>query len=392
MALDVAGGKMYWSDYGTNYVQRANLDGTGVETLVTGLGNPRQIALDLSAGKMYWSDNGTDKIQRANLDGTSVEDLIVTSNAFGIALDVAAGKMYWTDKGIDKIQRANLDLSSDGWWARRQYVTFDITGGTGVMTGYSGSGTVEAVLDYTTQTWVQNTIIFDLPDVIEIQGAGGSTGTSHSIDIGQAGNDRLVVVIADDESSGTSLTNVTVDGKNCTKVTEADNPVGIGNHQEMWYILESGLGSSSGVVDCALSGGDGGWAIHVLVFYNVKQQGPTDFQIDNTSAAQFEILPGVIDIPGQGLVVFGAANGQSGSYNDLDWDTSPTEGTDDGQSPEIEMTEVTDGPNPGSAVFATAYWISTIAAQTNRQFRARGNVANNRGTGIIATWEWKIIP
>lgn len=28
-------------------------------------------------GKMYWTDAGTDKIQRANLDGSAVEDLIM---------------------------------------------------------------------------------------------------------------------------------------------------------------------------------------------------------------------------------------------------------------------------------------------------------------------------
>jgi hypothetical protein len=27
---------------------------------------------------MYWTDAGTDKIQRANLDGSGVEDLIMT--------------------------------------------------------------------------------------------------------------------------------------------------------------------------------------------------------------------------------------------------------------------------------------------------------------------------
>ncbi len=80
---------------------------------MTGLNQPRGITLDLAAGKMYWPDWGTDKIQRANLDGTEVEDLVTeglrTSQA--IALDLGGGKMYWTDYGTDKIQRANLDGS-----------------------------------------------------------------------------------------------------------------------------------------------------------------------------------------------------------------------------------------------------------------------------------------
>ena len=218
---------------------------------------------------------------------------------------------------------------------------------------------------------------------------GTTTGASFSFDIGTAGTDRLVVLIADDESSVNNLTGATVDGKSCftNQVAIANNIVGIGNHQEMYYCDEDDLGASSGLVTVTVTAAAGaGWGLHAHLYTGVDQNGPTDNQIDNTSAAQNEILPAAIDIPANGLLVFGAANGQTGTYNNADWDTSPTEGTDDGLSPEIEMTEVTDSPNPASAILATAYWISSTTAQTNRLFRARGSVANNRGTGIIAAW------
>ena len=114
LALDRDGGRMYWTDYGSDKIRRANLDGSRVEDLVTGgLKEPFGIALDVAGGKMYWTDWGTDKIQRANLDGSGVEDLVTTglNEPYGLALDVAGGKMYWTDWGSDKIQRANLDGS-----------------------------------------------------------------------------------------------------------------------------------------------------------------------------------------------------------------------------------------------------------------------------------------
>ena len=110
--LDTVSGKMYWTDYGTDKIQRANLDGTGVEDLVTtGLVYPDGIALDTSGGKMYWIDRDTGKIQRANLDGTGVEDLVTTGLSYptGISLDTGGGKIYWTDSSAGKIQRANLD-------------------------------------------------------------------------------------------------------------------------------------------------------------------------------------------------------------------------------------------------------------------------------------------
>ena len=111
LALDIPGDKMYWVNWSSGLVRRANLDGTNIETLVTGVSRVEGIALDLRARKMYWTLPG--KIQRANLDGSSIETLIdQLSKPDSIALDVAGGKMYWTDVNMNKIQRANFDGSN----------------------------------------------------------------------------------------------------------------------------------------------------------------------------------------------------------------------------------------------------------------------------------------
>ena len=122
IALDVSVGKMYWTIGGTEtvrgFIERANLDGSRIETLVTGLEVPSGIALDASAGKMYWTNlrDGNDQIQRANLDGSRVETLVTRPWPLGdIALDVSAGKMYWTEHETEtvagSIHRANLNGS-----------------------------------------------------------------------------------------------------------------------------------------------------------------------------------------------------------------------------------------------------------------------------------------
>lgn len=100
LVLDWENSRIYWTDFSAGKIQRANLDGSGIEDLaVIAPSTPLGIALDLDAGKMYWTDPEADKIQRANLDGTGVEDLVTTgiTDPHRIALDITGGKMYWTD-------------------------------------------------------------------------------------------------------------------------------------------------------------------------------------------------------------------------------------------------------------------------------------------------------
>ena len=118
IAVDPEGGKIYWTDSGTDTIQRSDFDGSNIEDLITtGLRTPTSIALDLVNSKMYWTDTGTDKVQRANLDGSNIEDLITTGlrTPTSIALDAYdpnLGKVYWTDSGTDKVQRVNFDGSN----------------------------------------------------------------------------------------------------------------------------------------------------------------------------------------------------------------------------------------------------------------------------------------
>ena len=114
IALDMAGGKMYWTD-NRGRIQRANLDGSQIETLVSGLGYLESIALDVAGDRMYWHSKFRNRIQWANLDGSQIETLVggLLFEPNSIALDVAGNKMYWTNSQAtgDRIQRANLDGS-----------------------------------------------------------------------------------------------------------------------------------------------------------------------------------------------------------------------------------------------------------------------------------------
>ena len=159
IALDVAGGKMYWTNTVRAKIRRANLDGSNVEDLVTrtqGLVRLSGIALDVAGGKMYWIDIGTAKIQRANLDGSNVEDLVTRTQGLraprDIALDVAGGKMYWTDTGTTQIQRANLDGSNVEdlitlVWVGLNGIALDVAGGKMYWTNSGAAKIQRANLD-----------------------------------------------------------------------------------------------------------------------------------------------------------------------------------------------------------------------------------------------------
>src|SRR6267143_880014 len=75
-----AGSLMYWTDFNTGKIERANLDGSARQVLVTGsTGNPHGIVLDVAHNHMYWTEYGADtseghSIRRANLDGTNIVD------------------------------------------------------------------------------------------------------------------------------------------------------------------------------------------------------------------------------------------------------------------------------------------------------------------------------
>ena len=129
----LAGDKIYWTEetgrmldirrYGAGLeigkIQQADLDGSDVKEVLTGLSNLGDIALDVVRDKIYWSER-FHTIQQADLDGSNVEPIVAKStdsySTGKMALDVLAGKIYWISEfnGVfnSAIQRANLDGSN----------------------------------------------------------------------------------------------------------------------------------------------------------------------------------------------------------------------------------------------------------------------------------------
>ena len=119
LVYDDVHGKIYFTDFdlrNEGKIWRVNLDGTELESVVTGLVEPYAIALDVAEGKMYWADdvddtNNIGHIWRANLDGSDQEDLVSLENGGfrGLALDLKNRKMYYSAQYDRNIYVADMN-------------------------------------------------------------------------------------------------------------------------------------------------------------------------------------------------------------------------------------------------------------------------------------------
>ncbi|XP_025080449.1 low-density lipoprotein receptor-related protein 4-like [Pomacea canaliculata] len=99
--VDKRNGVMYWSDRGaTPTIERANYDGTGRQTLVSGgeyLKQPNAIALDTVEGRLYWADGGTQKVGWVDLEGRKTSVILQQPGLVFHGLDLYLNDFFVTD-------------------------------------------------------------------------------------------------------------------------------------------------------------------------------------------------------------------------------------------------------------------------------------------------------
>ncbi len=102
---------IYFADEGTHSIRQANLNGSNVTTIVSGLNAPRGVAIDTTSQQLYWTDAFAHVIQRSNLNGTNVQTLLSLPNATlnTLALDTVDGKMFFSSSVQGLIMESNLD-------------------------------------------------------------------------------------------------------------------------------------------------------------------------------------------------------------------------------------------------------------------------------------------
>jgi hypothetical protein len=214
-------------------------------------------------------------------------------------------------------------------------------------------------------------IIFD--DITFERSVKGD-GSSISIDVGQPGNNRLIIVAFDVEDSHGSnfLRSVTIDGKPFTPQAVADNPDGLGNHQEVHTIHEDTLTSTSGVQNIVFSGGNTNWETHVHVYYGVDSNTPIDSGIEETVVGGTIAVENISSNNGS-LIFMGAASG-TGESSGAGSITAPLVVREQGAT------------NGQRAYFSTLSGIET-SGQTNKTYSLIMQGSNLRETGIVLVFD-----
>ncbi|HEX4075589.1 MAG TPA: hypothetical protein VHX49_09340 [Candidatus Acidoferrales bacterium] len=129
-------GRLYFLDTHGHQVMSANADGSDVKVLAHAGGSPDGIAVDQASGRVYWTNMttfrddaegsaeaggwearfGPGSLERANLDGSNVMTVVPSGGALTyrpkqMTIDLRDAKLYWSDREGMRVMRSNLDGS-----------------------------------------------------------------------------------------------------------------------------------------------------------------------------------------------------------------------------------------------------------------------------------------
>jgi prepilin-type N-terminal cleavage/methylation domain-containing protein len=143
----------------------------------------------------------------------------------------------------------------------------------------------------------------------------GTGNLAHSISSG-SGNNRLLVVCYAQENDNT-ITSMTYNGVNMTKIHRESYYSGTYNVTEMWYMLDDDMPSSAGTYDVSMTVTAGnGPGIVVLSFEGVAEQAPETHNASHYDDwASDRSITQISNVSAGSLVVSVASNGECCGYD-----------------------------------------------------------------------------
>ena len=103
---------MYWTDVGTDRIERATMDGNSRTTLHnTGLSTVYGLTLDFDSQTLYWADLSNNRIESSSVNGSN-RQVLKSALRDPWALTFYEGILYWTDTSNDYIYSLDTMNSS----------------------------------------------------------------------------------------------------------------------------------------------------------------------------------------------------------------------------------------------------------------------------------------
>jgi PKD repeat protein len=118
LAIDPVNHKIYWNTYNGG-VWSKNLDGTNEKEIIPGTGGGG--AIIVVNNRIFYDDYNASadiQIKSANLDGTGISTVTtgISRVVYGLAYDPTGNKLYWGDRTPGIIKQSNLDGSNAVSW------------------------------------------------------------------------------------------------------------------------------------------------------------------------------------------------------------------------------------------------------------------------------------
>ena len=103
---------LYWTDVGTDRIEKASMDGTSRIVLHnTSLDTVYGLALDYDDQILYWADYVNNRIESSYTDGSNRQVIISSGIVDPFGITFYENKLYWTDFGLNGIYTLDLNNS-----------------------------------------------------------------------------------------------------------------------------------------------------------------------------------------------------------------------------------------------------------------------------------------
>jgi len=109
IAVDWVNRKLYWTDYGKGVIKRSDLNGSNIEVLVNVEIIPRAMVVDPFHKTIYWINYKPPRsIEKLSTNGLYKQSLVNVANPSGLTIDYDNNLLYWTDDHVNQLMSCDL--------------------------------------------------------------------------------------------------------------------------------------------------------------------------------------------------------------------------------------------------------------------------------------------